>query len=675
MFGMKKNKNMPQTGNQVPQKAQKKNNNETREAQLTKKELQEELQMTRNGQKKVVKEVEKKFEKDEEEVLLSGSRKIKDFIAPSGFDRSAEDHITVSNKYVRSFCVNGFPSLVQIGWLDDLFNFNGNMDTSLFIVPADERGALDELTNKITQFEAQLMVEQQKGNIRNITRLQDTVQQLYAQRRALEQNYENLFHIQIVSSLYENSLEELNKQSSRLINRLKGRRIDINELYLRQDEGYKSTLPIGEMFIKDRLRNFNTGALTACFPFYNSEISHKDGIFLGINTATATPVLMDFYDRSILNNSNITVFGQAGSGKSFFLSLLTLRSALKNIRTVIIDPEGEYKNLTREMGGAYIKLAPNVATGINPFDIEEEFDPDMKIMRVDIKSKIADNLNLIAVMVGGLDKEAKSVIASVLGQMYDEKGFTEDPQSLMSDEASFDPETGEMIHNIKKPMPTLSDFNRLLTAYADRENNDSIKKIANTMKMFCKGGIYDLFDRQTSKDLVGFFDMPIISFDVSQLEESILRPIGMYISLTWTWEKFIKKNPDIKKRIICDEAWMLMNKNMAGCEFTAQFLENTSRRIRKRNGGLLVASQNFIEFADNPQGKAVLTNAVVNIFLQQSSTDIEAVKETFRLSEGEKLFLLTAKRGEMLIRCKGESSVALAYPFKYEMDLITKKYY
>ena len=68
-----------------------------------------------------------------------------------------------------------------------------------------------------------------------------------------------------------------------------------------------------------------------------------------------------------------------------------------------------------------------------------------------------------------------------------------------------------------------------------------------------------------------------------------------------------------------------------------------------------------------------LTNAVVNIFLQQSSTDIEAVKETFRLSEGEKLFLLTAKRGEMLIRCKGESSVALAYPFQYEFDLITNK--
>ena len=68
------------------------------------------------------------------------------------------------------------------------------------------------------------------------------------------------------------------------------------------------------------------------------------------------------------------------------------------------------------------------------------------------------------------------------------------------------------------------------------------------------------------------------------------------------------------------------------------------RRIRKRNGGLLVASQNFVEFADNPQGKAVLTNTVVNIFLKQNSTDIDAVQETFKLSDGEKQFLLSAKR-------------------------------
>jgi type IV secretory pathway VirB4 component len=238
----------------------------------------------------------------------------------------------------------------------------------------------------------------------------------------------------------------------------------------------------------------------------------------------------------------------------------------------------------------------------------------------------------------------------------------------------FDDERDELGYRVRKTMPTLSDLHAKLEAYAQEANNGNIMRLANTLKMFVKGGIYDLFDHQTSPELREFSNAPIVSFDVSQLEEGTLRPIGMYVALSWTWEKFVKKNRHIKKRIVCDEAWMLVNKNMAGSAYTATFLENCARRIRKRNGGLLVASQNFVEFADNPQGKAVLTNTICNIFLRQNSTDIDAVQETFKLSEGEKIFLSTAKRGEMLIKMNEESSVAFALAFPYEAELITNAY-
>lgn len=613
--------------------------------------------------------------KEIKSVLAPGSRKPKDFIAPPSIDRSREDCLKIGNKYCRSFIVNGFPSIVQVGWLDDLFNSEGDMDTAIYVQPADDREAIDELTAKITQFEAQLDIEMKRGNIRNITKLQATIEQLYDQRRKLEQNYENLFYIHIVSNLYENSLESLDKQTQKLTNRLKGRKIDLSPMYLRQEDAYKSGLPFGVNFIKDKMRNFNSGALTACFPFYNSEVSHKNGVFIGINLSTMTPVLIDFYDRSILNNSNASVFGQAGSGKTFFVSLLTLRSALKGVRTVIIDPEGEYRKLTQALGGAYIKLSPESKTYINPFDIEEELDPDEGVRKVDIKTKVSDLLNLIVVMVGGVDSEQRSIVSSILTDLYNKDfGITEDPESLYEDDLLFDDERDELGYRVRKTMPTLSDLHAKLEAYAQEANNENIMRLANTLKMFVKGGIYDLFDHQTSPELKEFSNAPIVSFDVSQLEEGTLRPIGMYVALSWTWEKFVKKNRHIKKRIVCDEAWMLVNKNMAGSAYTATFLENCARRIRKRNGGLLVASQNFVEFADNPQGKAVLTNTICNIFLRQNSTDIDAVQETFKLSEGEKIFLSTAKRGEMLIKMNEESSVAFALAFPYEAELITNAY-
>ena len=89
--------------------------------------------------------------------------------------------------------------------------------------------------------------------------------------------------------------------------------------YLKQDDAYKSVLPFGKNYMNESYRNFNSGALTACFPFYNSEISHENGIFVGVNLSTMTPVLIDFYDRKLLVNSNFTVFGKSGSGKTYFV--------------------------------------------------------------------------------------------------------------------------------------------------------------------------------------------------------------------------------------------------------------------------------------------------------------------------------------------------------------------
>lgn len=194
-------------------------------------------------------------------------------------------------------------------------------------------------------------------------------------------------------------------------------------------------------------------------------------------------------------------------------------------------------------------------------------------------------------MAGGLVGSQMSTVSTLIQSLYYDKHITEDPASLYVTDPYFDEKTGEFYHDgMKKPMPTFSDFHIKLEEYGIKNNDEEIKSLANTLRMFKKGGIYDMFDCYTSPNLNNLEDAPIITFNVSKLEENILRPIGMYVALSWTWEKFAKRNPHIKKRIVCDEAWMLVSKSMAGYEYTATFLETAARRIRKRNGGLLVAS-------------------------------------------------------------------------------------
>ena len=606
-------------------------------------------------------------------VLKKGLRTIKDLIIPN-IDRSDESCLKIDNTYVRSYSIKGYPPVVNVGFLDKIYSYDGDIDFILYVHPADDRVAQDELSEKIAQYMAQLEIERKRGEIKNETFLRDKIVQLQEQKRRLELNYENLFHISMSLNLFTTNKEELDKQDQLLKNYLRGRKILITPEYLRQDESYKNTLPLGLDIMKDSYRNFNSGSLTACFPFYNSEISHENGIFCGINLYTSSPVFLDFYGKEMKKNVNMTVIGKSGSGKTFYVSLLTLRSLIKGVRTAIIDPEGEYVKLTNIVGGSHISISTDSDARLNPFDLELE-DLETGKKELNIKNKVADLINLIAVMCGGLNSEQRSVVAHALTLTYNKFGITNNPNSIYEDVEEFDKNTQTMKHGKRlKVMPTLSDFHKQLIEYTTQKPSKSIDNIVESLRMFTSGGVYDLFDCHTSPSLLNFKDAPIVTFDVSKLEESILRPIGMYVAMSWVWEKFIKKDYNQKKRIVCDEAWMLTSKSMAGHEYTSAFLEKASRRARKRNAGLLVASQNFVEFTGSEQGKAVLTNAAVNIFLGQSSTDIDALQDTFTLSDGEKNFLLQAKIGEYLIKMAGESTAAFALAFDYEKDLITKAY-
>lgn len=635
------------------------------------------------GLKTQKKEIDLNLEKEElkesENILERGMYSLKDFLAPISLDRSNEDYLVLGKTYTRSFIMKGFPQQSYIGWLNDLYNYDGDMDVMIHVEPENDRQAIESLTKIITEYETQLLIEKEKGNIKNITKLTDDITALYEERRKLERNTEKLFQIQIGATLFTNSKDNLEKETQKLDNKLRGKKIYLMPMYLRQDETFKSILPYGKSYIKDMYRNFNSGALTSTFPFYNNEIFHKNGVFCGLNHRTGSSIMIDFYDRSVLKNGNITVLGQVGSGKSFFVSLLTMRSALRGIRSVIIDPEGEYMKLTKALGGAYIRISADSKAFINPFDIEESdiVDEDgfpLGGKEVLIKDKVSDVLNLIAIMAGGLTGNQKSIASDMILKLYVDRGITEDPNSLYITEPYFDKVTKQLYHDgMKKPMPTFSDFWKLIDEYGRKNEDVEIITLANTLKIFKKGGIYDLFDTQTSEDLKNFSNKPIVTFDISKLEENILRPIGMYVALSWTWEKFVKKNPHIKKRVVCDEAWMLVSKNMAGSDYTAQFLENASRRIRKRNAGLLVASQNFSEFTNNIHGQAVLKNAETKIFLSQDPSDADDLRDTFRLSDGEINFLLSANRGDILIKLKSESATASVVAFPYEAKLIEKK--
>lgn len=619
-------------------------------------------------------------QQDNSNLLARGSRTMKQLFAPSSISYVDDYDLRVENSYEKSFVVNSYPSVVDIGILNPIYDYKGDMDVKLSVIPSDDNVVLSELTGKISQYMAQLQIEEENGNISNLTDLRAKIDSLIEQRVKIERNIENMFQVQITSALYTKSAADSKKESQKLLSKVNGGKIGLMPLDIRNKEGYKTTSPLGINTIDDYYRNMNTGALTELFPFTNSGFSHSKGTFIGITKSSLPiPVMVDFFNKSLLPNANMFVSGVSGAGKTYFVSLLILRGTLELISTVVLDVEGEFRNLTSYLRGLNVKLACGSPDKINPFDLDIDYDTDSEgnrvgTGRVDIKAKISELLGLFSVMFPNLmDENVKSVVSDCINDLYCSFGFSEDPSSLYYQD-SFVDDNGNFYHdNIIKPMPTMSDFRNMLTAYTETYPMPNLVQFHTALNMYTEGGIYDLFDGQTNVD-INNEAYPVINFDISGVEDDVLRPTVMYVIMKWIFGKFVKKNVKKKKRVICDEAWIMLKKSLPGSEYTSLVLENIARRIRKYNGSLVVASQNFRECMSREEGVSILLNACVKMFFLHSPEDIASLTNQFLLGEGEKSFLLTAGKGEALVKIMGEKFVVDVMGFDFEDDLISRKF-
>ena len=165
-------------------------------------------------------------------------------------------------------------------------------------------------------------------------------------------------------------------------------------------------------------------------------------------------------------------------------------------------------------------------------------------------------------------------------------------------------------------------------------------------------------------------DVPFINLDISGLEERFARPLAQQILLSWIWEKYVKKNSEDrikakKKRVLVDEAWMLLPYPEA-----VDFLNTMARRARKRNVSLAIISQRFQDFYEKPEAQAVLTSSDTKLFLAQDKAEIEYLKEVFKLSEGEANFLITCLVGEGLLKVGQDTAIMQITPTQKEFKFV-----
>ena len=621
--------------------------------------------------------------KSDEDVTLLRKKTIKELIAPSGIDASNIDHLEIiSNvkRYARSFFVSALPRMCTFPELfRDMYMF-GDINTSVYITPVAESRSQNELNRTINELETERIVAADRGNINRESNLTQKRFEAEGLRDEIAAGFNKLYEASVVCTLFAYSLEDLDKFTKMLSTDMAKSLVGIKSAWAMQEEAFQSNLPLAQDKIK-KVHTFDRRSMGTVFPFTTSEVGHSTGIPLGFNKQTGVPILFDNFHSS-LTNYNMVIFAKSGAGKSVTMKTLISRSAvLMGIQSLALDAEGEYSIVAESLGGTNVVISPNSKTVINVFDIETEVVKDEITGRdktvLNVENKVEDVTQALLTMARGstrsqdINEVTKQIIAESVAEEYAAFGITSDPASIYETRSS---NNGDLLGRMKKKMPTIGSWYKRLKRNAETNENPDYRfhysYLLKVMKQYIReyDGQMAYFDGQSTFDLLD--GTLFINLDISQLEERFARPLAQQILLSWIWEKYVKKNSEdrrkaYKKRVLVDEAWMLLPYPEA-----VDFLNTMARRARKRNVSLAIISQRFQDFYEKPEVQAVLTSSDTKLLLAQDKSEIQYLKEVFKLSEGEAGFLVTCNKGEGLLKVGSETAILQITPTAKEFEFV-----
>ncbi|MGW2665943.1 TraG/VirB4 family ATPase [Nocardia tengchongensis] len=554
-------------------------------------------------------------------------------------------HVEVGSDWVATLAVTGYPREVAGGWLAPLLAHPGRVDLSLHIDPIDPVTAANRLRRQ------QARLESSRRHNAAYGLLADDVLDVAAEDAAdlsarVARGEGRLFRVGLYLSVHAGSETELAEEVAAVRALAASLLVDTSHLTYRAVAAWTATLPLGLDPIRVG-RTFDTDALAAAFPFTSPQLPVADpvtahrpqGVLYGRDAASG----LVFWDRFAedIHNHNMVVLGRSGSGKSYFVKSEILRSLMRGIEVIVVDPEDEYRPLADAVRGTYLQLGA-AGVRLNPFDLELHTRPDGR------RSAPSDALTrrklflhtMIRVLIGEQTPAQRAVLDTALIATYAAAGITDDPSTWT------------------RPAPTLAVLAEQLHACGSSVGAE----LAQALSPFVNDGAFaGLIDGETTTTPEGAF----VVFSLREVPDE-LKTLGTLLALDATWRRV--SNPGLRRPrlVVVDEAWWMLSQQAGG-----EFLFRAAKSFRKHWAGLTVATQDCADVLATELGKAIVANSATQVLLRQAPQAIDEIATAFALSDGERGFLLAAGRGEGLLSVGADRTVFASLASDFEDGLIT----
>ena len=523
----------------------------------------------------------KKKSAAEEKIEAVRTKDFFDCIAP-GVIKFMSDHYVVGDSYRCVWAIREYPPTTEeLAILAQLADRNG-VTLRIYnrlVEPAEQRKIIQNATrkNKLVSGGSDVNeVIEAEGN------LQDVVELL----ANLRKNKEPLLHCAVFIELKAKNEEALRELQSEIAMELTRSKISVDKLTLRQKEGFLSAMPTGSnQFGALYERVLPASSVANLYPFNFSGKTDPQGAYIG-RDKYGTNILVDFDRRAEdKTTSNILILGNSGQGKSYLLKLV-LTNIRESGKTVIcLDPESEYEELTKALGGTYIDFMTGEYM-INPLepkawsDSTEDYDacaPDAFKRVTRLSQHIAFLKDFFRSYKDFSDPQIDTM-EILLSKLYARFGITDTTDYSRMKASDF---------------PTMADFYDLCEeeymTYDSRRKylytEDTLQEVCLGINSMCVGTESKYFNGHTniSDDKFLCFGVKGLMDTNKRLKDAMLFNILSYMS-----NELLGKGNTAAS---IDELYLFLT-NMTAIEY----IRNCMKRVRKKDSSVILATQNIEDF-------------------------------------------------------------------------------
>ncbi len=603
---------------------------------------------------------------------IEENKSLLDLITPIGLSFN-HNQLKIGDVFGKVYTFLNYPSEVNIGWLSGLNKAKGLTVMSSY-KPVVDSNLQVTLSNSI-KINSNIAQNSKDANERQVA--QKKVKDAEEILKRISEGGEKVGEM-INTAMVIGNEGEFKTNCKSFENLSIGMGYRVRALPTLQKEGYQTIAPFHNTNENIREIGGNISLLSTFFGgflFSADGFNDANGYYFARDTMGGV-IMLDTWTRgNNRTNSNWVITGAPGKGKSTAVKHLIINEYISGTKIIAIDPEREYKELCDKLDGDWINCGGSKNGKINPLQIkksamkterdsdlqtESEYEEELEELELGSLALHMKRLDVFfSLYLPELDPIKKAILKETLEELYKKFEITWD--------TNIDNFTNEQF-------PTLKDLYELMSEKAEakegtlraiEENHHKI--LALLLRDVAIGSDSYLFNGYTSIET----SKKMVCLDTHDLQDSsdTIKKTQYYNILTWVWEQ-MSQDREERVMLICDEAYLMIDPRIPQ---SLIFLRNIAKRCRKYNGGIVIASQDLVDFL-SPEvkmyGQPLVDLANYKLLFSIDGKGLHEIQEVFKLKQYETDVLLSGVRGRAVFIVGGKKYIVDISVPEFEFNLM-----